>query len=256
MVAALTMEVPDKSGVLPPAPAVGGKLISTPPAKLPATRVKGKIRVLLAGGGSSHDFTKWFDIADQKMLTDAGIATTAYTSDPASAVEQLPNAEVLVLSANDASYQQNPAFREALEKFAKRGGGLVLLHPATWQNWALWPKYNATFVGGGAKSHDPYGAFKVTVLDSKHPVMAGLPAEFEISDELYHVELNTETKPVILQQTSTSSKTSRRHPSVWITPHETARIVCIALGHDAASHENTHFQRLLCNAVGWTAAKR
>mgnify|MGYP000081207210 CR=1 FL=1 len=37
----------------------------------------------MVGGGSSHDFAQWFDGADQKILTEAGFAVTAYTGDPA-----------------------------------------------------------------------------------------------------------------------------------------------------------------------------
>ena len=255
MVAALTMESPDSTGKLSASPPVGGKVVSAKPVILPPQSVAGKLRVLLAGGGSSHDFAKWFDGYDQKILKDTGSIITAYTSDPLSVAEQLPNAEVFILSANDAAYQQKSEFRETLEAFTKRGGGLVLLHPATWQNWALWPKYNTTFVGGGAKSHDTYGAFRVKVRDARHPVMEGVPASFELTDELYHVELNAAAKPIVLCETSISNKTNQFHPCVWITPHASARIVCIALGHDAAAHQNPQFQRLLINAVQWTAAQ-
>ena len=251
MIAALTLESPGSDGRMAPPPPVGGPVASA--TALPDESIPGKRRVLLAGGGNSHDFAQWFDKADQKTLGDSGKVVSLWTDQPDLAAQQLVHADVLLLSANDATYQQNPAFREALESFANRGGGLVLLHPAVWHNWALWPKYNATFVGGGARGHDAYGEFNLSLLKPAHPVVQGLPATFAIKDELYRVELDASANAEILAQTS-PAKDGKSYPSIWITPHPHCRIVCIAPGHDAAAHENGNFRRLLLNAIDWAGA--
>ena len=74
--------------------------------------------------------------------------------------------------------------------FADAGHGLVLVHPGVWYNWNNWPEYNRVLVGGGAHGHDRYGEFTVVVKDPKNPIMAGVPDEFKISDELYHSEID------------------------------------------------------------------
>ena len=253
LIAALTLESPGADGRMAAPPPVGGLVISA--AGLPPQPIPGKLRVLLAGGGSSHDFAQWFDKADQKSLGDSGRVVSIWTDQPAQATDQLAHADVLVLSANDAGYQQNQAFREALEAFANSGGGLVLLHPAVWHNWALWPKYNATFVGGGARGHDAYGEFSISLLKPAHPVVQGLPATFTLKDELYRVVFDAPAGIEILAQTS-PAQDGKSYPSIWITPHPRARIVCIAPGHDAATHGNANFQRLLVNAVDWTGTRK
>ena len=53
--------------------------------------------------------------------------------------------------------------RKAIFDFADAGRGLLLVHPALWYNWPDWPEYNRVLVGGGARSHDKYGEFEVTV---------------------------------------------------------------------------------------------
>jgi len=42
---------------------------------------------------------------------------------------------------------------------------------------------------------------------------------------------------------------------VFIVEHPKARIVGIALGHDAGAHDHPAYQRLLQNALQWTAGK-
>ena len=85
---------------------------------------------------------------------------------------------MLLFSSNDAAYAKSPEFQRAFAAFVAGGGGLVLLHPATWYNWPEWPAYNTTFVGGGARAHDPLGEFGLTVIKPDLPVVAGLPLEF------------------------------------------------------------------------------
>ncbi len=82
------------------------------------------------------------------------------------------------------------------------------------------------------------------------------PCATFLKDELYHVQLTPESKAGILLEASPAAKTHQPHPSVWITPHPKARIVCIAPGHDAAAHGDPNFQRLVRNAVQWAGSAR
>jgi type 1 glutamine amidotransferase len=89
--------------------------------------------------------------------------------------------------------------------------------------------------------------------------MKGVPASFEVEDELYYLNAEADkvppgTAPIeVLAQTSPSVRYKQPHPSVWITQHAKARIVGIALGHDQRVHDLPAFKTLLTNAVRWAA---
>jgi type 1 glutamine amidotransferase len=209
-------------------------------------------RVLIVGGGSSHDFKQWFNTADTATLNDAG-ASVHYTDKPDDILTALKDLDVLYLSNNQP--MTNAALRKDILEFADAGKGLLLVHPALWYNWPDWPEYNRTLVGGGARSHDKYGEFEVHVNTPQHPVMAGVPDTFKISDELYHFEPGKDGTPIEVLATARNIATGKSYPSIWIVNHPKARIVCIALGHDGAAHELEAYKTILRNAVKWTARK-
>jgi type 1 glutamine amidotransferase len=212
----------------------------------------GGTKVLLVGGGSSHDFHKWFDEVDGATLRATGKFSVNYTESSATATKALADADVLVLSTNQRGFD-TPEFRAALMSFVDSSKGLVLLHPAVWYNWP-WPEYNEQLVGGGSRDHEPIGEFAVKVV-KEHPVTLGLPPKFMVTDELYHVALDPGTATEVLAQTSPAKGTQQTYPSIWIVKHPRARIVAIALGHDGRMHELPEFKRLLVNSVAWSAGR-
>ena len=210
-------------------------------------------KVLVVGGGSSHDFQKWFNKADVPIIQKAGKYAVRYTDNVATTTKELPGVDVLVLSTNQKGFD-TPEFRKALIAFAESGKGIVLLHPGLWYNWP-WPEYNKVLAGGGARSHDALGPFEVKVL-KEHPVTKGLPESFKVIDELYQVKADPSGSPIdVLAQTSTSAATKKDHASIWIVQHSKSRIVCIALGHDGRVHEMPEYKTLLGNSVNWAAGK-
>ncbi len=218
---------------------------------LPADSKTGAIRALLVGGGSSHDFETYFHLADSATLKAHGILT-AYTSNADEAIAQMANADVLVFSANHASFG-TPDFQKALISFADAGHGLVICHAGVWFNWNDAPAYNQRFVGGGARSHSR-GEFTVFNRQPSHPVMLGVPAEFKVVDEQYRVVLNAGAPFEVLAETSPESESGKAFPSVWVVNDQRARFVDIALGHAAEAHGNAAYQALLVNAVRWVSA--
>jgi putative membrane-bound dehydrogenase-like protein len=220
---------------------------------LPAKAEPGTIRALLVGGGSSHDFGKYFHQADSATLQAAGKITTAYTSNAEEALALLANADVLVLSANHPSFG-TPDFQHALNAFADAGHGCVIVHAGVWYNWPPVSGYNKRFVGGGARGHGK-GEFTVYIKAPKHPVMEGVPAEFKISDEHYRVILDEGAPVELLAETEVEKATGKAYPSVWVSKDPKAKFLNIALGHDAAAHSNPAYQKILVNAVRWVAGK-
>ena len=85
--------------------------------------------------------------------------------------------------------------------------------------------------------------------------MKGVPASFDITDELYNYIADPNATPIEVLATATSPKSSKTFPQVWIVKHPKARIVGLTLGHDAKAHDLPEYQALLKNAIAWAAGK-
>ena len=212
-------------------------------------------RVLIVGGGSSHDFGRWFDRELRGALEGAGGVTAAeleYTERVDDVEPRLAGLEVLVLSNNQPL--PGAELREGVFAHVRGGGGLLLLHAATWYGWDDWPEYNRELVGGGSRSHEAYGVFDVQLVTPEHPLLAGLSERFAIQDELYRAQLEPDASVEVLA-TGVSRTSGESFPVVWTTSDAGERVVCITLGHDGAAHENPNFVRLVRNALGWAVQR-
>jgi type 1 glutamine amidotransferase len=209
------------------------------------------VRVLIVGGGSSHDFDRWFNIEDSKTLSRDGLATVNYTSNTDSISYYLPNIDVLYLSNNQPI--KDIKVRQQIFDFANAGKGLILGHPALWYNWKDWPEYNLQLVSGGSRGHDRYGDFQVDLVNTDHPVTKGVQQRFTIKDERYYYLPDSAGPGIEVLANNSVTGSDKIYPSIFVVKHPKARIVGIALGHDAASHELPEYQMLLRNAVKWAS---
>jgi hypothetical protein len=216
-------------------------------------------RALVFGGGTSHDFHRWYAQAD--LATLGGVPSLAgklaYAELPSQLAALLPQLALLALANNQPLL--DPHLRAALFRHVDAGRGLLLMHAATWRNWPDWPAYNAELVGGGARSHEAYAEFVVTAVDPAHPVMRGVRASFGVKDELYRFEPDPAGSSIRVLATGTSTSTDATYPVVWIVERpvatggasEGARILCTTLGHDGGAHELPEYRTLLQNAAAW-----
>lgn len=211
------------------------------------------IKTFMVGGGSSHDFDKWFNRADSAILTEGDLASVNYTDKMSEIAAGLKDADVLYQSTNQKI--DDPAMRKAIFDFADAGKGIVIVHAGMWYNWPDWTDYNRVLAGGGARGHDRFGEFEVNLDVPDHPVMKGVPSSFKISDELYYAKFEEKGTPVEVLATAKNLTNGKTFPSVWIVKHPRARIVCIALGHDGKAHDLPAYKTMLRNAVTWAAGK-
>jgi putative membrane-bound dehydrogenase-like protein len=204
-------------------------------------------KTVFIGGGSSHDFARWYMDADAKLLK------AAYTEDVAKIAPVLGGLELLVLSNNKPI--PDPAARKGIFDHLDAGKGLILIHPACWYNWKDWPEYNKQLVSGGARGHEKYQEFEVTVTDESSPLTAGVPKTFRVKDELYQFVKDPEGPEIQVLMKGKSLDTGKEYPVAWTVKHPKGRIVCITLGHDGSAHESEGYKKLLQNAAAWAAKK-
>ena len=206
------------------------------------------IHVFIVGGGSSHDFERWFNQEDTATLRAAGFSST-YTDDVSSIQSGLEDADVLVLTNNQPI--PDSLTRQTIFEFADSGKGVLLIHAALWYNWEDWPVYNHEMAVGGSKSHGPYGTFEITVTQPDHPVVKGIPGSFTLDDELYRFEFAPEGPEVDVLAIGTEPDTGVEFPVIWVVNHPNRNIVSTTLGHDGATHESAPYKTLLANSVSY-----
>ncbi len=216
----------------------------------PATRPANGPRVLIVGGGSSHDFVKFFGGTDKATLASVS-GWVDFTQNLNGIAPILDRVDVLVLSANQPI---SSSAKKALLAYIHRGGALIAHHPGTWYAWGNFPQWNKEAVGGGTKGHDRFGEYAVTVT-GRHPITEGVSANFKITDELYYYIADPAATPIEVLATATSTQKPGVYPQVFIVKHPKARIVGLTLGHDAKAHDLPDYQKLLKNAVQWASGK-
>ncbi len=204
--------------------------------------------VLIVGGGTHHNFDRWFNLEDSKILAEVG-AEARYTEYPENIQEVLPEVDILYLSNNQPL--PDAGLRESIFDFVESGNDLLLVHAAIWYSWEDWPEYNQKLVGGGSNSHPPYGEFEVEVVDSGHPVMNAVPETFTIKDELYRFEKDDEGSDIHVLAKGIEPDTGDEYPVAWTVDYGEGRIVCITLGHDGEAHTHEAYKTIIQNSIEW-----
>jgi uncharacterized protein len=259
---------PDGAGPLPedaeasaaPAPTDDGG----PPPMERAVEAKSpdRLRVLVLSGGGYHDFAANLKLLLAALerrrpmtLTELVLApgeVASPTSRRALEAADLPAEHDVLLVYTQGDLALTPGMQAKLLAFVHGGGGLVALHCAadSFPGWAGWDD----LLRGRFERHPPYGNIVVGVRDAAHPVLAGLPPEWILRDEFYHLkDCAPDDKHVIMDGTSPEGGAPR--PVTWVREAGAGRVVCTILGHDAATHGDARYQQLVEQALAWAARR-
>ena len=87
------------------------------------------------------------------------------------------------------------------------------------------------------------------VAGADHPVVAGLPEEIEIRDEVYgDLDLDPGVEALAHARRTPDDEPQ---PVVWVHAYGDGRVVYDGFGHDVASLRHADHVRLLRQAVSW-----
>jgi type 1 glutamine amidotransferase len=186
------------------------------------------------------------------------------THDP-EALAHLGGYDVLVLAyCNWESPGLSDAAKRGLTTFLDGGKGVALIHFAdgAW-HFSLpgaeasdWPEYRKisrrVWDHKGASAHDPYGVFRVDVVDPEHPITRGLPA-FETIDELYYRQAGE--LPIHVLATAHSKQIGEDTPMAWVSEYGRGRVFQTLLGHSADSITNPNVEELIRRGCLWAARR-
>ena len=133
------------------------------PETKPIVWAPGKTKVLIIGGGSSHNFGQFFGGTDGATLSAAGFSVN-YTEDRDQAAAEIGKADVAVISVNRQFFDTPGLSQGALRLCRGRQGSGHAASRARGTAFPQWPELNATIVGGGARGHDRIAKFSVNAV--------------------------------------------------------------------------------------------
>jgi len=144
----------------------------------------------------------------------------------------------------------NVAEREAFTRHFESGKGVVVMHSSI-GNWDDWPEY-IEFSGGrwdwGLSKHTNPDLSFVIETTSDHPILAGIPNSFSVTDEMYY-NLSFYPGNHVLAHTS---EAYGHHPMVWWRTSLNSKVAAIMIGHDEQAARHPQYKQLFLNACKWT----
>lgn len=138
-----------------------------------------------------------------------------------------------------------PAQEQGLFAYVEGGGGLVGIHGTAW--WI--PSRAVPLLGGHANWHPPGLTFEVQIENGDHPITEGV-SSFEVKDEIY---MSAWDPSIHILATATWQE--QQHPLAWTQSYGAGRVFYTALGHTSDTFQRPMMQRLMTNAVRWTAVR-
>jgi len=200
-------------------------------------------------------------IAAIRMLAEREGLTVSASEDPAIFSETgLARFKVVVL----LSTTTDPAKPEseflsgtrgaALQRFMRRGGGIVAIHAAADSHYN-WPWYGQ-MIGGYFERHPP-GTPKgrITLADRTHPSTRTLPPSFERVDEWYYFKDYDPRMRLLatLDPASIGEQDVNPNPVAWAHEYEGGRVFYTAMGHTGESYADPLFLAHVAGGLRWAA---
>jgi len=229
-----------------------------------------RLRVLVLSGGGYHEFGRNldallaalavrgpFDFTRLRLGPDApGAAYEASASDQAARAvfgsDALRKDFDVVLAYTQGDLKLSGDEKYQLIRFVRGGGGFVGLHCAV-DSHLIWEEY-IELCGARFVSHPPFGPIHVRIDDAAHPITAGLPVEWDLTDEFYHLQDWEQGAQTVLMS-GVSPAGGDRRPVSWCRPYGKGRVAVSILGHGPEVHGDARYQQLVAQALLWSAGR-
>lgn len=174
--------------------------------------------------------------------------------------------------------------QKALEKFLKKGGGLVTIHAAD-NSFPEWEAYNKMIGLGGwgartekdgpyvyynndnelirdnspgkAGAHGPQNKIPITVRVKDHPITMGMPTQWMTTKDECYSKLRGPAENMTILATgkdiSDKAPTDRHEPMLMVIDYGKGRVFHSTLGHDDYSIEGVGFIVSFLRGAEWAA---
>jgi type 1 glutamine amidotransferase len=203
----------------------------------------------------------------------------------------MPGLDFRAPNAERPAFVDPPSyFTTGFKALMAEGKGMVMLHHAS-AGWPSWPRYAEAIGGrflyrdavidGSAQPGSGYLgdiAYTARVAENAHPILAGLPHQFDLIDELYLQQVYEDpgmqpllylVNEVAPERFQSARRAVQRLPDgegapwtppslerllAWAKPAGNSPLVYIQPGDSSATYENPHYRQLLGNAIRWVAS--
>ena len=231
-----------------------------------------KVRVLVYtknGKGYIHDNIPSAVKSIQSMGAQYGFKVDTSSNASIMTEDRLKQYTLLIFPSTNNDVFDTDAQRLAFRRYIEAGGGFVGVHSVTGteRNW----KWFKMMLGGTFSWHANFQKFTVKMLNSKHPSMQGLPAEWVREDECYFAkEMYPGPTPLMAHDVSTLKKTdtaqnkliqknlgnySELYPSVWAYDFDGGHTWCTVLGHDKKDYADPIYTKHLLQGIQFVASQ-
>lgn len=212
--------------------------------------------LLLGGVNASHDRyanLHGVDITEPGLLAGAENVRVA-TADEWPTAEQWKNSDLVIAFCY---LTWNEARMNDVRQFVERGGGLVLIHSATWTRQGPDPEI-AKLTGVGGFTSYRHGPIDVTINLSDHPICQGLPPVIRLVDESYFPP----TPPIdaarvqvlaVSEEVAEAGQQATAQPMFWTYELGKGRVYGCVPGHFTWTFDNPLFRLLLLRGAAWAA---
>jgi type 1 glutamine amidotransferase len=229
-----------------------------------------KVKVLVYtknGKGYVHDNIPSAVAAIQKLGRENGFKVDTSANPAVMNRDNLKQYTMLIFPSTNNDVFDTDLQRLAFRHYIEGGGGFVGIHSVTGteRNW----KWFKNMMGGTFSWHAKFQKFTVKVIDSKHPSMQGLPAEWEKEDEFYFAkELFPGTKTILanditsLNSTDTSQKNlilknagsfSELYPASWTHDFDGGHTWFTTLGHHKKDYTDPVYVQHILQGIRFVA---
>lgn len=151
----------------------------------------------------------------------------------------------------------NDARKRQMKSFLEGGGGLVVIHSATWTKPGPDGEV-AGMVGVGGFSKFRHGPLRLDIVGD-HPICRGLPTQIPLLDEPYWPPVPpidpSRTLALAVSHEQGTDGTVSPQPMVWLTRTGEGRVFGCVPGHYTWTFDDPWFRLLLLRGIAWAAGQ-
>lgn len=166
--------------------------------------------------------------------------------------EQFKSADVIVAFCYLA---WNGERKQQLHRYLDRGGGLVIIHSATWTKPKADPEV-AALVGVGGFTRYRHGPMRMEIAAKDHPICKGLPKQISLLDEPYWpptpaMDASQVTALAVSQEQDPVTKEPSAQAMFWTFKTGRGRVFGCVPGHYIWTFDDPWFRALLLRGIAW-----